>query len=88
MGNNYALTYAPRSSELREELWAANQELQDAYAAFNMVSDPELVEACVYQISALRARCNYLLRRLKALQPPEQDACAAASLQGGAVCRL
>ena len=27
--------------------------------------DPELVESCVYQISAVKARCNYLLRSIK-----------------------
>ena len=43
-----------------------------------MVVDPELVEACIYQINALKARYNYLIRALK-----EPDA-AAAAMEGSA----
>ena len=31
--------------------------------------DPELVESCVYQINADKARCNYLIRAIKARSP-------------------
>ena len=89
MKKQHSLTYAPQEWELREELWSANQDLQDAYAQFDQVSDPELVEACVYQISALKARCNYLLRRIKALQAvSEEEACAAVVMKGGRVCQV
>ena len=30
-----------------------------------MADDPELVESCIYQIKALKARYNYLLRLVK-----------------------
>ena len=41
--------------------------------------DPELVESCVYQISAVKARCNYLIRAIKERSP---EAAAAAGLEG------
>lgn len=82
--------------ELQLELLRAAQELKVAYEKFNFVSEAELVEACVYEISALKSRYNYLLRRYKALsgetapvvQMPEvEEAYIAASLmKGGNAC--
>ena len=54
---------------LKAELLDAQQELSLAYRQFDMVSDPELVESCIYQISAVKARCNYLIRTIKARSP-------------------
>ena len=31
--------------------------------------DPELVESCIYQIKAEKARCNYLIRAIKERNP-------------------
>lgn len=36
-----------------------------AYNHFNFTSDPDLIESCVYEISSLQCRYNYLLRRVK-----------------------
>ena len=52
---------------LREELQQTNVALKCAYDKFNYVTEPELIEASIYEISALKARCNYLLRRIKEL---------------------
>ena len=38
--------------------------------------DPELVESCVYQISAVKARCNYLIRAIKERSAPAEAALA------------
>ena len=51
--------------ELQTSLERTQRELQAAYAAFNAVSDPDLTESCIYEIHALRARSDYLLRRIK-----------------------
>ena len=51
---------------LREEYRAAQSELSAAYGRFDRALDPDLVEACVYRISAERARCNYLIRAMRA----------------------
>lgn len=42
--------------------------LNQAHAAFNSHSDPDLVESCVYEINALQARYTYLARRLRELE--------------------
>ena len=59
----------PTLAMLRQELSAAQGELSQAYRQFNEAVDPELVESCVFQISAAKARCNYLIRAIKARCP-------------------
>ena len=60
---------------LERELCETSRRLQQAYDAFNLVSDPDLVEAWVYEINAQQARYAYLLKRRKALgvPAPEKD---------------
>ena len=41
------------------------QALQQAYHSLDQVVEPELVECWVYQINAIQARCNYLIRAIK-----------------------
>ena len=53
--------------DLKQELLRTNDALKDAYIRFNLVCDSELIDASIYEISALKARCNYLLRRIKEL---------------------
>ena len=55
----------PELLALRAELLEAQGELALAYRRFDRAVDPELVESCVYQISAIQARCNYLIRAIK-----------------------
>ncbi len=57
-----------RKAELRQaaaELLEMRSELEDAYAAFNRISEPDLLDACIFQISALRSRYDTALRRIK-----------------------
>ena len=61
----------PELLRLHEELQG---ELTLAYRRFDQAVDPELVESCVYQISAVKARCNYLLRAIKARCPEDVPA--------------
>lgn len=68
----------PELEMLRSELADAQSDLQQAYRQFDQAVDPELVESCVYQISAVKARCNYLIRTIKTRCP---DA-AAVKLEG------
>ena len=72
----------PELLALKEELQEAQWELTLAYRQFNRAVDPELVESCVYHISSVKARCNYLIRRIKERDP---SAIAAAKSEGGAV---
>ena len=50
---------------LKAELQEAQGQLSLTYRQFDQALDPELVESCVYQISAVKARCNYLIRAIK-----------------------
>jgi len=72
----------PELIALKEELQLAQGELSLAYRQFDQATDPELVESCVYQISAVKARCNYLIRAIKKLNP---EALRALRLEGAAV---
>jgi hypothetical protein len=56
---------------LKSELLTAHSELAFAYRQFNEALAPELVECCVYQINAAKARCNYLIRAIKERSPGE-----------------
>ena len=90
----------PRMQELRRELWDTVRELRYAYARFDFVTDPGLIEAGIYDINALKSRYDVLLRKMKALQgrslqPQDQNtpaltgetACMpAASMNGGRSC--
>ena len=66
----------PETLALQAELKAAQSDLALAYRQFDQATAPELVESCVYQISAIKARCNYLIRAIKAREP---EAAAALS---------
>ena len=54
--------------ELQEELARTRILTNQAYSCFNTANDDELIESYVYEINALQARYNYLLRRLKQLE--------------------
>ncbi len=65
----------PEDAERQEILEAMRQtreELHWARACFNDAKEPELVEACVFEMNALQARYSYLLRLAKEMQF-EQD---------------
>lgn len=59
----------PMLTVLQKELQAAQGELSLAYRQFDLATDPELVDSCIFQISAAKARCNYLIRMIKARCP-------------------
>lgn len=59
----------PELLTLRAELQNAQGDLSLAYRRFDQAVDPELVESCIYQIKAEKARCNYLIRAIKERNP-------------------
>ena len=69
-------TTDPALRELKQELLRTNDALKDAYTRFNCVCDSELIEASIYEISALKARCNYLIRAIKERSAPAEAALA------------
>ena len=62
---------SPRETGRRElllELSRTRVLTNQAYSSFNQASDHDLIESYVYEINALQARYNYLLRRIKQLE--------------------
>lgn len=55
-------------AELLKELARTRVLTNQAYSSFNHTSDDDLIESYVYEINALQARYNYLLRRVKELE--------------------
>ena len=75
---------APALLELKTSLQRTQNALNSAYTAFDYASDPELTEACIFEIRALQARMNYLVRQIKEL---ETCAATAVTAQGGGRAR-
>ena len=54
--------------ELLQSLAHTRTLINQAYGGFNNASDSDLIESYVFEINALQARYNYLLRRVKELE--------------------
>ena len=55
------------SSSVRAEMLGVRRELEQAYNEFDNITDPLLMEACIYEINALRAKYNCAVHDLKNL---------------------
>lgn len=62
-----ALPEESARQELLKALSRTRALMNQAYGDFNNTSDQDLIESYVFEINALRARYNYLLRRVKEL---------------------
>lgn len=76
-------TGIPALLELKTSLQETQTALDHAHAAFDYTSDPELTEACIYEIRSLQARMNYLLRQIKELEVCTATAVSAPALRAG-----
>ena len=56
--------YTKRVSEMR----SIRSELQCAYSVFNSVTDPDIMDACIFEISALQSRYNYAVNNVRQLE--------------------
>ena len=57
-----------RSAEYRRqlnEIRDIRSKLHSAYSAFNTVTDPDMTDACIFEISALKSRYNHAVVNLK-----------------------
>ena len=54
--------------ELMQSLSHTRTLINQASGGFNSASDSDLIESYVFEINALQARYNYLLRRVKELE--------------------
>lgn len=62
---------AEERRQLLEGMKQTRDQLNSAYAQFNLYSDPDLVDSCVYEINALQSRYSYFVRQVKLLDAPE-----------------
>ena len=53
------------NQRLLEEYYDTLLHLRQLRAAFQQVTDPELINACVFEMNALQQRYTYLLQRVK-----------------------
>ena len=60
-------TTQPDVTALTRELDSINAQLKEAYDRFNYTYESELIDACIYEIAALRAHYTYVLRCIKEL---------------------
>ncbi len=60
--------------QLMEGMKQTRDQLNYAYAQFNLYSDPDLVDACVYEINALQSRYSYYVRQVKQLDAAPEGA--------------
>lgn len=70
-------TLSPADEELQalmEGMAQTRSQLSCAYAQFNTYSDPDLVDACVYEINALQSRYSYYVRQVKRLDAARESA--------------
>ena len=51
----------------RDELEQLRESLEQSYSAFNSTSDPEILEACILEISALHSRYGAALKNIKSM---------------------
>ena len=65
MAKKQTVTCQPTTAELQQEMYRIAQKLKDAYERFNWADDPDLIEACIFEVNACTARYNYLLRCIK-----------------------
>ncbi|MDO4811193.1 MAG: DUF2508 family protein [Eubacteriales bacterium] len=86
MANAPTSHYTPTVDELKEELQMTAQALRTAYDKFNFVTEPELVEAAIFEIRSLNARYTYLIRRVKELDGSAVSV-AAGAMKGGRLCQ-
>lgn len=61
----YLLKPQPTQPSLLEEIRSTLSRLNAARLWFDSESDPDLIEACVYQIESLEASYRYLLKQAK-----------------------
>ena len=69
-----AAQYEEERRQLVEGMKQTRDQLNFAYAQFNTYTDPDLVDACVYEINSLQSRYSYFVRQVKQLEAAQEEA--------------
>lgn len=59
------LSYDPEDNTIMEEIRQARRDMEDAYEGFQNASDPDLIDAYIYESNAVWKRYSFLLKHLK-----------------------
>lgn len=68
-----AKTKDERYTLLLDDLARTKDDLDSAYANFQNVVDPDLIDSYIYQVNAMQLRYKFLLGRLKQLKQIEDS---------------
>ena len=55
----------PEQNELLRDYYETIEKMHHARNVFEYTTEPELIEACVYEMKAINAHYSYLLSRIK-----------------------
>ena len=78
----------PKLQELFTELSDTRFALAQAYVRFDNTTEPELVDAAIFEIRSLNARYSYLIRCVKEVSDASAPPCVAAgAMKGGRLCQ-
>ena len=67
-----------RNLTLKDELLLARNALENAYAGFDNVTDPDLFDCHIYELNAVMKRYKYLLQKAAESDPlPDEERVAA-----------
>lgn len=70
-----------RNLTLKDELLLARNALENAYAGFDNVTDPDLIDCYIYELNAVMKRYKYLLQKAAENDPlPNEERIAAYRL--------
>lgn len=51
---------------LQAEVWELHNDLDELYSRFDMITDTNQVDACIYEMNALMSKYDYAVKCLKA----------------------
>jgi len=53
-------------ASLQAEVWGLHNDLDELYSRFDMITDANQVDACIYEMNALMSKYDYAVKCLKA----------------------
>lgn len=58
-------TATPPKNELTEEIKALQEQLRNVHNRFNLYTDFDMTDSCIYEMEALEARYRFLIKKAK-----------------------
>lgn len=51
--------------ELKKQIAQVQQEIKYAYGRLDMVTDPDMIDSCIYELKSLQSKYNHLIQKIK-----------------------